>query len=92
MERTIFPLEGTLNNTGLLVDVWSSGMTRIVSLNDPDYMDLLSMATNPPGSKTDDEIMEAVASEGTDLLNRFERERLELIIKTSWDQFLNPEI
>lgn len=84
MERTIFPLVGFLNRSGLLMDVWSSGMVRLVSSQDDDYIELLSMSSNPPGSRTDEELLNDIR-EGEKIFNKFEKERLNLILKEHYE-------
>lgn len=83
MERIIFPLVETFSPRGTLVDIWPSGMVRIVDMTDPEYFEILHMTQNPPDQKSDEEIWKEYTESGEDeshvnkALSKFERERLE---------------
>lgn len=65
-------------------------MTRVVFPHNEDYIELLSMASNPPGSKTDEELWSAWEKDNSDYffesLDQYEWERLDSIMDSKMEE------
>jgi hypothetical protein len=97
MERTIFPLIGQFNDRGLLLDIWPSGMMRVITPEDPEYIEALSMTENPPEMMSDQEIWNLFSESKGNMdtmwvnLNEFERERLGAMLENLRDERTGDE-